>query len=68
MVGGLTFLVPPTAGGPKRVVGQSEAMPLGKMKTCLLPGVALCLLLGPLAGEWPEAAGAEWGPAQGSPA
>ncbi|KAM8792101.1 otospiralin [Rhynchonycteris naso] len=28
-------------------------MQLGKMKTCLLPGVALCLLLGPLAGAKP---------------
>lgn len=24
---------------------------LGNMKTCLVPGLALCLLLGPLAGE-----------------
>ncbi|XP_045701561.1 otospiralin [Phyllostomus hastatus] len=28
-------------------------MPLGKMNTCLLPGVALCLLLGSLAGAKP---------------
>lgn len=34
-------------------VRQSAGMCLGKMKTCLLPGVALCLLLVPLVGEWP---------------
>lgn len=32
--------------------GQSVGMCLGKMKTCLVPGVALCLLLVPLVGEW----------------
>lgn len=50
-VGSLTSLVPPAAGGPERAVSQSVAKHPGEMKTCLLPGVALCLLLGPLAGE-----------------
>ncbi|KAM5325801.1 otospiralin isoform 2-T2 [Glossophaga mutica] len=43
-------------GGPQgvEVSGPSVAMPLAKMKTCLLPGVALCLLLGSLADPYAE--------------
>lgn len=52
-MGGPNFLVTPAAGRPDPVhLSVGGGMCLGKMKTCLLPTVALCLLLVPLVGEW----------------
>ncbi|GAB5576142.1 otospiralin isoform X1 [Prionailurus iriomotensis] len=42
----------PGAGGDRSSIGWWK-MHLGKMKACLVQGVALCLLLGPLAGAKP---------------